>query len=166
MESFARAVIIYFSLMVFFRIAGRRTLSKLTNFDFVLLLIIGEAVQNGLLGNDFSITNALLTIVTLITLDIVLSYIKQFFPLIERIAEGGPTILVDHGAPLKNRMNLSRIDEDDILEAGRIKMGLERMDQIKFAVLEKTGDISIIPYGREENKHAGRKTKTGDNPSD
>jgi len=145
MEPFVRAASIYFVLFLLFRVAGRRTLAQLTNFDFVLLLIIGEAVQNGLLGNDFSLTNAFLTVLTLITLDIVLSLLKQWVPFLEKAMDGMPFVIVDHGKMLKDRMNKSRVDEMDVLEAARGKMGLERMEQIKYAVLEKTGEISIVP---------------------
>ena len=89
MEPVLRAAIVYFSLLIFFRVAGRRTLAQLTNFDFVLLLIIGEAIQNGLLGNDFSITHALVTVVSLISIDILLSILKQFIPGVERAVDGG-----------------------------------------------------------------------------
>jgi uncharacterized membrane protein YcaP (DUF421 family) len=145
MESFMRGASVYFVLLILFRLAGRRTLAQLTNFDFVLLLIIGEAVQNGLLGNDFSLTNAFLTVLTLISLDIVFSLFKQYVPTLEKIADGVPFIIVDHGKMLEDRMNRSRVDAGDVLEAAREKMGLERMDQIKYAVLEKSGEISIIP---------------------
>lgn len=152
MEPVFRSVIIYVALLILFRIAGRRTLAQLTNFDFVLLLIIGEAVQNGLLGNDFSLTNALVTIVTLISVDIVFSLLKQFIPGVERVMDGAPFVIVDHGTVMKSRMNFSRVDETDILEAARDKMGLERMDQIKYAVLEKNGEISIVPVESARGK--------------
>lgn len=145
MEPIFRAVLIYGVLWLLFRVAGRRTVAQLTNFDFILLLIIGEAVQNGLLGQNFSVTAAVLTVVTLLLIDILLSVLKQFVPGVEQVVDGAPFVIVDHGKPLKARMNLSRVDEGDVLESARMKMGLERMDQIKYAVLEKTGEISIIP---------------------
>lgn len=145
MEALLRAGSIYFFLLIIFRIAGRRTLAQLTNFDFVMLLIIGEAVQNGLIGNDFSIIHSALTIVTLIALDIVISLMKQHVPGVERVIDGLPFIIVDHGKVIRTRIDRSRVDTEDILEAARVKMGLERMEQIKYAVLEKNGEISIIP---------------------
>jgi uncharacterized membrane protein YcaP (DUF421 family) len=145
MESVLRAAAIYIALVIVFRIAGRRTLSEMTSFDFVLLLIIGEATQQALLGEDFSLTNALLVIVTLLALDIAISLWKQRSEAANRIIEGVPTILVDHGRPLKGQMNKARVREEEILEAARRLQGLERMDQIKYAVLEVSGGISIIP---------------------
>jgi uncharacterized membrane protein YcaP (DUF421 family) len=144
MEPVIRALAIYVFLVVLFRVAGRRTLAQMTNFDFILLLIISEAAQNAMIGNDFSITNGMLVIATLIALDIFLSVYKHRRPWIECWLDGVPTVLVDHGRPLMNRLNETRVDEDDILTAAR-HSGLERMDQIKYAVLEVSGGISIIP---------------------
>lgn len=145
MESVLRAAAIYIILLVVFRIAGRRTLSEMTSFDFVLLLIIGEATQQALLGEDFSVTNAFLVIVTLLLIDVGMSLWKQYSEAANRIIEGVPTVLVDHGRPLKALMDKARVREDEILEAARRLQGLERMDQIKYAVLEVSGGISIIP---------------------
>jgi uncharacterized membrane protein YcaP (DUF421 family) len=145
MDAVLRAVAIYVVLMIVFRIAGRRTLSEMTSFDFVLLLIIGEATQQALLGQDFSFTNAVLVIVTLLALDIGLSLVQQRSALATRLIEGVPTVLVENGRPLKDLMDRARVREDEILEAARRLQGLERMDQIKYAVLEVSGGITIIP---------------------
>ncbi|MBX6316751.1 MAG: DUF421 domain-containing protein [Isosphaeraceae bacterium] len=145
MDSVLRAVVIYFILLVVFRIAGRRTLSEITNFDFVLLLIISEATQNAMIGEDYSIMNAVLVIVTLIALDIGLSLWKQRSHRLDRWLEGLPTVIVADGRPMRDLMVQARIDEEDILAAARELQGLERMDQIKYAVLERSGGISIIP---------------------
>jgi uncharacterized membrane protein YcaP (DUF421 family) len=145
MESILRGAVIYIVLLVVFRIAGRRTLSEMTSFDFVLLLIIGEATQQALLGEDFSLTNAFLVIVTLLTLDVAISLWKQRSDAANRLIEGVPTILVEHGRPLRPLMDKARVREEEILEAARRTQGLERMEQIKFAVLEVSGGISIIP---------------------
>jgi len=136
---------IYVALLVFLRLAGRRTLMQMTSFDFVLLLIIGEATQNALLQNDSSVTNSLLVILTLISLDIAFSYVKQRVPIIERWLDGLPMIIVRDGRPLTDLMMKARVSEVDILSAARESQGLERMEQIKYAVLETTGSISIIP---------------------
>ena len=147
MDSILRALTVYGFLLVLFRIAGRRTLAEMTNFDFVLLLIISEATQNAMIGNDYSITNGVLVILTLIGVDIGLSVMKQRFPLIERYMDGMPLVIVDEGRPLKDLMDRARVDEQDILASARDKHGLERMEQIKYAVLERNGGISIIPKG-------------------
>ena len=145
MDAIVRGLAVYLFLLILFRIAGRRTLGSITNFDFVLLLIISEATQNAMIGNDYSVTNGFLVILTLVGLDIVLSYMKQRFPAMERYLDGLPLVLVDQGRPLKDLMYRVRVDEQDILAAAREKHGLERMDQIKYAILETNGMISIVP---------------------
>lgn len=147
MDSILRALTVYVFLLALFRIAGRRTLAEMTNFDFVLLLIISEATQNAMIGNDYSMTNGVLVILTLIGIDISLSVMKQRFPLMERYMDGMPLVIVDEGRPLKDLMDRARVDEQDILASARDKHGLERMEQIKYAVLERNGGISIIPKG-------------------
>jgi uncharacterized membrane protein YcaP (DUF421 family) len=145
MDSVLRGAALYLFLMVLFRVAGKRTLSDVTTFDFVLLLIVGEATQQALLGEDFSLTNAFLVILTLIGLDIAISLWQQRWPGLAKWLEGVPLVIVEHGQPLRERMRRARVSEDDILTAARERQGLARMDQIQYAVLERSGGISIIP---------------------
>ena len=145
MDAVLKAVAIYVALLIIFRIAGKRSLAQITTFDFVLLLVIGEATQQALLGNDFSLTNALLVILTLIGLEIGLSVVQHRFPKLGPWLDDVPLVLVEHGRPIETRLRKARISEDDILQAARSTQGLERMDQVKYAVLERTGEMSIIP---------------------
>ena len=130
MDSVLRAAAIYLVVLVVFRLAGRRTLSELTTFDFVLLLIIGEATQQALLGDDFSIVNAMVVIVSLVVFDISLSLLKNKSRWLSKLIDGEPMIIVEHGQVLERRIRKARIDEGDILEAARHSQGLERIDQI------------------------------------
>lgn len=145
MDSVVRAVAVYLFLMVVFRVAGRRTLGDLTAFDFVLVLIISEAIQQALLDNDNSMTNGFLVVLTLVGLNVLLSLIKQRSHTVEKLLDGVPTILVEDGRPLQERMQKARIDVEDVMQAARQLQGLERFDQIRYAVLERTGGITIIP---------------------
>ncbi|HSH31237.1 MAG TPA: YetF domain-containing protein [Candidatus Saccharimonadales bacterium] len=145
MNSVLRAAFIYVFLLVMLRLSGKRTLSEMTTFDFILLLIIGESTQQALLGDDFSLVNAVVVITTLITIDIMSSLLKQRSDQVEKWLEGAPLIILENGQPLKDRMIKERVDESDILQAARSSQGLERLDQIKYAVLEKSGGISIVP---------------------
>jgi uncharacterized membrane protein YcaP (DUF421 family) len=145
MDAVVRAATIYFFQLIMFRLAGKRAFAQLTSFDFVLLLIIAEATQQGLIGNDFSLTQAFMLILTLVALDIAMSLLKQYLPRLDRLVEGMPLVIVDNGVPLRHLMAKARVDEKDVLTAARERLGLERMDQIKFAVLERSGGISIIP---------------------
>jgi uncharacterized membrane protein YcaP (DUF421 family) len=146
MNPVVRGLAVYIFLVIIFRFIGKRSLSQSTTFDLILLLIISEVTQQALVGEDFSITGAFILITTLIGADLIFSQIKNRFDWFEKVAEGMPMIIVDHGKPLQKRMAKTRVEEEDILEAARNKHGLERMDQIKYAVLEKNGDISIIPF--------------------
>jgi uncharacterized membrane protein YcaP (DUF421 family) len=145
MDAVFRAAAIYFVLLIVFRLAGMRTVAEITIFDFVLLLIIGEATQQAILGDDFSVVNAVLVIASLLTIDIVLSLIKRRSRLIGKFIDGEPMIIVEHGQILQGRISKARVSEGDIMEAARNAQGLERLDQIKFAILEKNGHISVIP---------------------
>jgi uncharacterized membrane protein YcaP (DUF421 family) len=145
MESVIRAAAVYLFLLLVFRLAGQRTLAQITTFDLVLLLIISEAIQQALIGNDNSMINAALVVLTLAGLNVSLSLLKQRSKKAEKALEDVPLVLVAEGRLLKDRMDKVRVDEDDILEAARSLHGLERLDQIRFAVLERSGDISIIP---------------------
>jgi uncharacterized membrane protein YcaP (DUF421 family) len=149
MEPVLRAVVIYFLLVALFRIAGRRSLTEMSSFEFVLLLIIGESTQQAILGKDYSLTNAALVIVTLIMLNVGLSLLKHRSERVKRVFDGMPLVVVEHGRPFKELMAKVRVDEDDILEAARELRGLERMEQIKYAVVETSGVISIIPRDGE-----------------
>jgi uncharacterized membrane protein YcaP (DUF421 family) len=148
MESVLRAAAIFGFLLLLFRIAGKRSLAQITVFDFVLLLIIGEATQQALLGNDFSVINALVVIATLMCLDLGLTLAKGWWPKLDPVLDSVPVIIVEHGKLLKERIGRERIDLSDIMAAARERHGLERLEQVKYAVLERSGGISIIPVER------------------
>ena len=145
METILRALVIYFGLLVIFRGSGKRSLATVTAFDFVLLLILGEATQQALIGEDFSLTTGLLLIVSLVGIDMTLSFLKVKSRRLDRLMEGRPVLIVVNGEALADRMREERVDVEDVLSAAREKQGLERLDQIKYAVLERSGGISVIP---------------------
>ncbi len=146
MDPILRAAAIYVALLLIFRISGKRTLSQITTFDFVLLLVVGEATQQAMLGDDFSVTNGILVVVALVGIDIAMSFVKEKVSWFDRAADSLPVVIFQDGNPIKERMQKARVDEDDILAAGQASQGLERMDQIKYAVLEQGGSISVIPH--------------------
>jgi uncharacterized membrane protein YcaP (DUF421 family) len=145
MDAVLRALAIWIVLMLLFRLTGKRTLSQATTFDFILLLIVGEATQQALLGEDFSITMAAIVITTLIALDRFADFLGYRFPRLDKLMESVAVILVDDGKLLKDRMAKAHIAEEEILTSARQAHGLESMDQIKYAVLEKSGGITIVP---------------------
>lgn len=145
MDAILRGATVYLFLLVVFRITGKRALAQVTSFDFVLLLIVAETTQQALLGNDFSVTNSALLIITLFTLDLAMSYVKEYSKKLDKLIDGVPLIILENGQPIRDRMKKARVDDTDILSAARELHGLERLDQIKYAVLERSGGISIIP---------------------
>jgi uncharacterized membrane protein YcaP (DUF421 family) len=154
MDSVLKACVVYFVLWAIIRLSGRRTLGEMTAFDFVLFLIIGGATQRAITGQDYSITNAFILVATFVAIEIGLSLVERDSPLMRRILTATPTILVENGHMLFHRMRLARVSEDNILEAGRRLHGLERVDQIKFAILEATGEISIVPSKQSSRAEA------------
>lgn len=145
MDTVIRGVAVYLFLLVVIRLMGKRALSQSTTFDLALLLIISEAVQQALIDTDNSMTNAALLILTLVGLDVLLSLVKQRWTPVEKLIEDVPLVVLHDGKPLRERMDKVRIGEGDILEAARELQGLERLDQIEYAVLERSGSITIIP---------------------
>ncbi|WP_096177195.1 DUF421 domain-containing protein, partial [Enterobacter hormaechei] len=99
MDMVFRALAIYLFLVIVFKVAGRRALLQMTSFDLILLLIISEATQQALLGEDFSVTGAMITITTLVVVDIFLGLIKKYSPSVENVLDGTPGILVEYGIP-------------------------------------------------------------------
>jgi uncharacterized membrane protein YcaP (DUF421 family) len=149
-----RAAIVYLMLLVVFRLAGKRTLAQVTSFDLVLLLIISEAVAQALVGDDFSLTNALLVVLTLILMDVALGFVKRSREA-SKWLEGLPIVIFEDGRVLPDRIGRSQVDEDDILTAAQRQLGLERLDQIKYAVLERSGGIAVIPKQRNGQPGGG-----------
>lgn len=145
MEIVVRAAAMYLLLLLIFRLAGKRTLSEADTFDFLMLLIISETTQQAMVRDDKSFTAAFILIITLVSLTILLSYVKHWSPAMSSAVDDEPFVVLANGKLLEKRCDKLRIDEADILEAARENLGLERLEQIKYAVVERNGSISIIP---------------------
>lgn len=145
MDSIFRALAVYAILLAVTRLSGRRTLAQVTVFDFVLLLIIAETTDQALMGDDLSVTNATVVIITLSLTDVLLSYAKGWSPRIGILLDGTPTVLVSDGQIDHHALRRARVQLADILSSARAAHGLKRLDQIDCAVLEVGGVISIIP---------------------
>jgi uncharacterized membrane protein YcaP (DUF421 family) len=145
MDSVLRAAAVYLFVLVVFRISGKRSLSQITTFDFILLLIIGEATQQALLASDFSVINACVVIATLVALDVLFSWVEGRWPSFGRIIGSLPVVVVEHGKLLEDRARREGVTLSEILTEGREKHGLERLEQFKYAILERHGGISVVP---------------------
>jgi uncharacterized membrane protein YcaP (DUF421 family) len=144
MDTVLKTILVYFALLCMLRLAGRRTIGQLSSFDLVVTLIIGGATQRALLGQDYSVVNALLVVTTLIVLDVGISLIERDWPTFAKLVNGNPLIVVERGRLLRDRMRRARLTEGEVLSVAR-RHGLERLDDVKYAILEASGDISIIP---------------------
>lgn len=145
MESVIRGVAIYLILLIIIRLSGRRTMDQATPFDFVLLLIVAETTQQALLGDDFSITNAIVLIITLFLMDIGLSYLTRWSPWLRKVVDGHPTFLVLNGQVDERALRKTRMNREVIMVAARKQQGLETISQIKHAILENDSGITVIP---------------------
>jgi uncharacterized membrane protein YcaP (DUF421 family) len=140
-----RATVVYLFLLVLFRLAGKRALSQVTPFNLILLLIISECTQEALIGQDSSVTGALVLITTLVGIEVGLSWLKSRSPRFDRWLEGAPLVIVDDGRLLPDRMTKMRVDEEDILEAAQSQHGLMRLEEVRYAVVMRNGEIAVIP---------------------
>lgn len=149
MELVIRAAVIYVFVLAVMRISGKRQFSQLTSFDFVLLLIISEAVSQGIYGSaDYSLTAVFILVITLVAIDVLLSQVKHRVSWLDDVVESKPTQLVEDGRLLERHLMMEHIDEHDILSAARKTFGIESLREVRHAVLETDGSISIIPYAR------------------
>lgn len=146
MESVLRTLGVYLFLMVVLRATGKRTMNQITLFDFVLLLVLSETTQQAMMGQDYSMIDCWIVVTTFVFLDVTLSLLKQKFPRLDRILEGQPLVIVREGKLIREVTEKARIDVGDVLQAARQLQGLESLEQVKWAVLERDGSISIIPY--------------------
>lgn len=145
MSSVLRAAAVYGVLLLLFRLSGKRSLAQITTFDAVLLLIISEAIQQGLIDGDESMTNAFLLVVTLLGLDVLMSAISIRSGKLDRFVNDAPLVLVEDGKFLEDRMKRARVSADDILEQARGLRGVQSADQIRYAILERSGGITVVP---------------------
>ncbi len=144
MDSVIRALATYIFLLVAFRIAGRRSLAEMSSFEFVILLIISETTQEAMLDNDHSMTNSFIAILTLISTGVLLTTLKERFPRFQSAMVGSPVLIVEDGEVKHERLKQARIGVDEVMVAARAQ-GLTRLADVRHAILEAGGGISIIP---------------------
>jgi uncharacterized membrane protein YcaP (DUF421 family) len=149
MVSVLRGCATYVFVWLIFRAAGKRSLAQITTFDAVLLLIISETTQAALIDNDNSLTNSALLIMTIVGIDVLLSCVKQRFPNLERIMDGVPLVVYARGKLNDEVARHERVDEQDVVHAARELQGLPDLNHVQYAVLETTGQISVVPSRAE-----------------
>jgi uncharacterized membrane protein YcaP (DUF421 family) len=142
----ARAVVVFAFLLVLTRVIGRRELSSLQPFDLILLIIVGDAVQQGLTQDDYSLTGAVLAVGTIAVLQVFISWLGYRFPRTRPVLEGTPIIILQDGVLIEDNLKRERLDPDEVAEAARLE-GIAHLSEVKWAVLETTGKISFIKNG-------------------
>jgi uncharacterized membrane protein YcaP (DUF421 family) len=143
MDIVLRAVALYAFVIFVMRVIGRRELSSMTPFDLVLLIILGDAIQQGLTQDDYSVTGAVLAVGTIATLQVVTSYLSFRFRPIRKMFEGQPIVIVDHGKFVHRNLRRERVTEEEVAEEAR-QQQISSVDQVDWAILEANGSISFI----------------------
>ncbi len=143
MQTVVNVAVIYFFLLLAFRLMGKRELGQMSPFELVTLMMVPEIVSTALNQNDYSLSNGLVGISTLFLLVGVTSILSHRFPKLGRVLDGEATVLVAHGDMRRDAMNRERISPDE-LAAAMHAAGIDRIDKVKWAILEAEGKISFI----------------------
>lgn len=152
-ELVARAGIIYIFLLIIFRIAGKKHLGEMAPFDFILLLIISEATQNALIGEDFSILASAIVVVSLLGIDALFNKLTYYFKPLERIIEGEAVCVIKQGVVNHKVLEKEKISMEELIQSLRVQ-GVLDVSQVYLAHLETNGKISVIK--KEDAKLKGK----------
>lgn len=143
MDIVLRATVAYVFILFLLRIIGRRELSTLAPSDLVLLVVMGDLIQNGVTQSDQSVTGVFLAVSTFALLTVAVSVLTYKSRRAQTLVEGAPLILVHDGKPVEENLRSERLNIDDVAEEAR-GQGIERLDEIKWCVLEANGTMSFI----------------------
>jgi uncharacterized membrane protein YcaP (DUF421 family) len=143
MDIVLRAGVAFLVILFLTRAVGRRELSTLEPFDLILLVTIGDLVQQGVTQNDFSVTGMFLAVGTFAVLTVLFSYLPWRFQTLRPVLEGVPVILVEEGKVVGKNLKRQRLTQEEIAAAARIQ-SIPSLEQVRWAVLETNGQISFI----------------------
>jgi uncharacterized membrane protein YcaP (DUF421 family) len=144
MDLALRAVFIYFFVYLLMRIVGRRELSSLGPFDIILLVVIGDAIQQGLTQDDYSITGAMIVVTAIALLQVFTSYLSFRFSFLRPVLEGDPIVIVQDGKPIEANLRRERLTVAEVMEEARSSAQIASLDEIQFAIIESNGSISFL----------------------
>jgi uncharacterized membrane protein YcaP (DUF421 family) len=144
MDLAIRATFLFCFVFLLTRIIGRRELSSLEPFDLILLIVIGDAIQQGLTQDDYSVTGALIVVGTFALLQVLVSLASYKLPRLRPALQGEPIVVVQDGKPIERNMRRERLTLEEVLVEARCQQ-VASLEQIEWAVLETSGKISIIP---------------------
>jgi len=144
MDIVIRAAVIFFVIYVLMRVLGKRELSRLEPFDLIILVVIGDLVQQAVTQQDLSVTGAVLAVGTIGVLTVFVSWLGWRFAPLRPVLDGRPVVLVEDGKPIAKNLARERITLEELAAEARIQK-LESIDRVRWAVLETSGTISFIP---------------------
>ena len=144
MDVVVRAAFAFAFIFFLTRVAGRRELSSLEPFDLIMLIVLGDLVQQGVTQSDYSVTGLVLAAGTIALMQILVSYLNFRFKRARVVLDGEPIVLVEEGRPIERNMRRERITPEELRAAARLQQ-ISSIDDVRFAVLETNGDISFIP---------------------
>jgi uncharacterized membrane protein YcaP (DUF421 family) len=143
MDIALRAVVLFWFIVFVTRVMGRRELSSLSPFDLVLLIVLGDAIQQGLTQDDYSVTGAMIAVSTLTALQVFTSYISFRSARVRKVLEGLPMVVVQDGKLIEKNLRRERLTEDELAEEMRVQQ-IASFAQVEWAILEPSGSISFI----------------------
>lgn len=146
MDIVIRAAVAFVFILLLTRIVGRRELNTLEPFDLILLVTIGDLVQQGVTQNDFSVTGLVLAVGTIAVLTVLFSYLPWRFRVLRPVLEGEPVILIEDGNVIEKNLRRHRLTHEEIAAEARFQQ-IDRLEKIRWAVLETSGKISFIEKG-------------------
>jgi uncharacterized membrane protein YcaP (DUF421 family) len=158
MDIFIRASIIYFLLWMVTRGMGKRELSEMSAFDLVLLVIVGDLVQQGVTQDDRSITGAVIAVATIAAWLILFSYLSFRSKKVSDVLGGLPVVVIRDGKPLPNLLAQERLRLDDIAEAARGE-GIADLADVRVGILEPDGQFSFVLFGARTDQQAKPRPK-------
>jgi uncharacterized membrane protein YcaP (DUF421 family) len=138
-----RATVVFFFILVLVRVMGRRELSKMEPFDLIVLIVIGDLVQQGVTQQDYSVTGAVLAVGTIAVLAVFMSWLSFRFARVRPVLDGRPVVLVEKGSPIADNLRRERITLDELSAQARLS-GIASLEEVQWAVLETGGQISFI----------------------
>jgi uncharacterized membrane protein YcaP (DUF421 family) len=147
MDIVIRAAIIFAFIWVLMRVIGRRELSSMEPFDLIMLIVIGDLVQQGVTQQDLSVTGARLAAATIGLLTVLLAWLNYRFPRLRPALEGRPVVLVEDGKAIEPNLKRERITLEELAAQARLKE-IDSISDVRWAVLETSGAISFIPRSK------------------
>jgi uncharacterized membrane protein YcaP (DUF421 family) len=144
MDLVFRALSLFGGVYILLRVVGRRELAQMAPIDFILLIVLGDAIQQGLTQDDYSVTGALIVIFTIAIIQVVLGYVTFRSKRLRVVMEGEPVVLIEDGRIIEKNLRRARIAPEELAEEARLSQ-VASLDNVAWALLETSGKISIVP---------------------